>query len=35
MAKAKEVVKATKKVAKKVEKKAPEVVRGTYTQRGK
>ena len=35
MAKEKKAAKAVKKVEKKVEKKAPEVVRGAYTQRGK
>ena len=35
MAKEKKAVKAVKKVAKKVEKEAPKVVRGTYSQRGK
>ena len=35
MAKAKKAVKAVKKVAMKVKKEAPKVVRGAYTQRGK
>ena len=35
MAKAKKAAEAVKKVAKKVKEKAPKVVRGTYTQRGK